>query len=407
MRKILTGLDIGTSKVCAAIIEAEPGANARILGLGTASSTGINKGFVSNLDKLVDSISKAVQEAEHRAGAKAHHVVANISGASLMSRINEGSVLLSRRGREITRRDVRKVIDTTKHMSVTLDKDLIYMEPQEFIIDDSNQIEDPIGLFGAKLKVKLHVVTAMMTHIQNISKAINYAGYELIDIVPNSVAASSTILEEEDRDNGTVIIDIGGGITEIGVYRDNSFKWIDSVNVGGMDLTSCVSSFYRVPFGDAEMIKKRLGGIAKEDIEKETQDIFDIDSRSVVVTSEKMNSLLKDRFDEITNILHERLKSSGQLGMPLSKIVLTGGSVLLHGVTDAFEARFGVSVKLGRVKGVVGDPAILANPSFAASISLAKYGLTKFKNTKTGPFKGKFFLVDIFYRFRELIEDYF
>jgi len=407
IKNTLLGLDIGTTKISAAILGYDLEGQAHLLGTGISDSKGIKKGFVSNLDKLIDSISKAVQAAEDNAGEKVRRVVVNISGPSLVGKSQDGLIFLSRRGREITKRDVKKVIDTTRHISYTMEKDLLYAVPQEFTIDEEQNVEDPIGLFGTKLEVRLYVITALTTHIQNISKAVNYAGYDLVDIVPTSVAAASGLLRKEDKIDGTVIVDIGGGVTELAVFKEETFRFFDSIGVGGMDLTSCLSSHYKVPFASAEMIKKHYGGISKEDLKKEENNIFDIDDRQIVIRSGELNSLLKERFDEIFHILQDRLKRSEYTSRLIPNIVVTGGSALLHGALESFEERFKIRVRMGNVTGVMGDPSILNNPIYSAAISIAKYGLDKEKRPKGHSFKDRFFIIDTFYKFRDFLEDYF
>ncbi|MFH1753650.1 MAG: cell division protein FtsA [Candidatus Omnitrophota bacterium] len=401
------GLDIGTTKVCAAILGFGPEGKPHLLGTGISDSKGINKGFVSNLDKLIDAISKAGQSAEDQAGIKAARAVANISGPSLVGKPQDGLMLLSRRGREITKRDVKKVIDATKHVSFTMEKDLLYAVPHEFTIDEAQTVEDPIGLFGTKLKVKLYVITALTTHIQNISKAVTYSGYDLSDIVPATVAAASGLLNDEEKINGAAIVDIGGGVTELAVFKEEAFRFFDSVSVGGMDLTSCLSSHYRVPFASAEMIKRHYGGISEGDLKKDEKNIFDIDDRQIVIKSAELNGLLKERFGEIFHILQDRFKASGYSDKNIPSIVVTGGSSLLHGALESFEERFKMRVRMGSVTGVTGDPSMLNNPVYSAALSIAKYGLEKQKRPKVHGLKEKFFIIDTFYKFREFLEDYF
>ena len=406
-KNILLGLDLGTTKICASILAHDAQGQAHLLGTGISDSKGVKKGFVSNLDKLIDSISKAAQAAEDKAGAKAQRVVANISGPSLVGRLQDGLIFLSRRGREITKRDVKKVIDTTKHISYTMEKDLLCAVPQGFTIDEAQNVEDPVGLFGTKLEVTLYVITALTTHVQNISKAINYAGYDLVDIVPTTVAAASGLMRKEDKTAGAAIVDIGGGITELAVFKEETFRFFDSISVGGMDLTSCVSSHYNIPFASAEMIKRHYGGISKDDLKKDEKNIFDIDDRQIVIKSNELNLLLKERFDEIFHIVKDRLKGSGYSDKLIPNIIVTGGSALLHGALESFEDRFKIRVRMGSVTGVKGDPSILNNPTYSAAISIAKYGLDKEKRPKGRSLKDRFFILDTFHKFRDFLEDYF
>jgi len=407
MRKIITGLDIGTSKICAAIGEFGSDGRAEIRGVGIADARGINKGFVSNLDKLVDSIAKAIHGAEDKAGIKAHNVIANISGASVIGRINEGLMPLSRRGREITKRDVRKVVEITRNISLTLEKDFLYASPQEYIIDDNDGVENALGLFGSKIKVKLYVITVLATHIQNISKAISYAGYEPLSIIPTAVASASNILTDEDKANGVILVDVGGGITEIAVFYGGILRFLESVNVGGMDLTACLSAHFKIPFGNAEMIKKKYGSISKEDLRKDEKNIFDVDNRHVVVSSDIMNNLLKERFDEIFYVAKDRLKTADYFTASIPSLVVTGGSSLLNGAIESFEKLFGIPVKTWRANGITCNPTILSNPIYSAAVSLAKYGLDREAKPSRRSLRGNTFLLDNFQRFKEFLNEYF
>ncbi len=398
MKRIITGLDIGTSKICAAIIATDPDGKQRTLGVGIAEARGMNKGFVSNLDKLVDAIAKAVGMAEERAGVKAHYVISNISGASVYGKLHESSMLLSRRGREITKRDIKKAIEGAKNLALTLQKDALYAVPVEFIVDEAHEVENPLGLFGTKLKTRLYVVTALTSHLANIEKAVNYAGYELIDIVPTSIATAASVLNSEERSSGALIIDMGGGITELAVFFGESLKLLTSVNVGGMDLTAALSAHLDLPFNSAESIKKSVGGIGESDRDKGEVSVFDYESRSVVVESDSVNELLKTRFNEIARTLRDRLKTNSYDEFAVTNVIMTGGGGLLNGSLECFESLFKTRTRFGSI----GD-----NPTHSGAISLARYGFKRSSEPKRGFQKGKSVVVDTFYKIRELLDEYF
>ncbi len=406
VKKIITGLDIGTTGIRAAIAGADRDGGLRLLGAGMSEARGINKGFVANLDKLTDSISRAVRSAEDAAGVRAHRVSANISGASVAGGLHEGLVSLARRGREIKKRDVRRVIEGTKSISLTMEKDLLCAVPQEFVVDDSHEVEDPLGLYGAKLKVRLYVVTAQATHVQNLSKAVNYAGYDLSDLVPTPVAAAESLLSEREKRDGVILIDMGGGVTEISLFRGGTLRFFDSVNVGGMDLTSAIASHLKVPFRSAEAIKRHYGGVLPEDTVNR-EDIMDVDSRHIVVNSRELSCLLRERLDEIFHIITERLSGRGRMSERATQITVTGSGALLHGALELFEKKFGLPVKTGSVSDISGEPAVLQNPAYAAAVSLAWYGLRGNRDPGRRALGDRLFIVDTFYRFREMIEDYF
>lgn len=407
MKKIITGLDIGTSKTCAAIASVGYDNRPAIIGVGTEKTRGINKGFVSNLDKLIDSIQKAIKAAEEKAGVKAHSIVANISGSSVSGGINEGLIPLSRRGREITKNDIKKVIDITKNIAYSLEKDFLHASPQEFIIDDNEGVEDPLGLFGIKMKVRLYTVTALASHIRNISKAIDYAGYELVDIVPTLVTAPAGMLKEEEKNSNVAIIDIGGGIAELAIFNKGCLRFFNSVNIGAMDLTSELAGHFKVPFKKAEEIKRKYGSISGEDLNKNEKNIIEIEDKQIVIETSEVNNLLKERFEKISYILKERLNTADCPLTSVSSLVVSGGGALLNGALESFEKLFNIPVRMGSVSGITCNPLLASNPVYSAAISLAKYGLTKYTKQMPRLLKSNSFLIDTFYRFKDLLEDYF
>ncbi len=406
MKNVITGLDIGTSKICAAIAEITPDQRCEVRGVGLADAKGVNKGFVSNLDKLIDSITRAVQSAEEKTGIKAHNVITNISGASVSGGLHEGLMPLSRRGREVAKRDIAKVIEMAKHISFSLEKGFLYAAPQEFVVDDNDGIENPLGLFATKLKVKLYVITSLLSHIQNISKAVSYAGYELLDIIPTTVASPSGVLKDEDLQAGAIIVDIGGGITELAVFSGGTLRFFDSVNVGGMDLTAHLSAKLKIPFRHAEEVKIKYGSVSKEDLTKDLKATLDIDNKHIVLDNRKTNKLLKERFDEIFYILKERLEKSRHFKASAPAFVVTGGGALLHGALESLEDFFSSPVRMGRAVDIAGDPSVTSNPVYSAAISLAKYGLRKHATPKPRFSKAPF-LLNPFYKLRDIMDEYF
>ncbi len=345
--------------------------------------------------------------AQEKAGVKAHYVVTNISGASVTGRAQEGLIPLARRGREITQRDINKAIATTKSISLSMERDLLYAIPQEFIVDDMHEVENPLGLFGTKLKARLYVVTAETAHVQNISKAISYAGYELLDMVPATIAAAASMLKDEDKTDGAIIIDVGGGITEMALICNGSLKYLESVNVGGMDFTARLSAHFKVPFRNAEIIKRNYGSISKEDLKKGQENIYEVDSKRIVLKSDIINNLLKERFEEIFQALHERFESSESSKLTIPKLIITGGSSLLSGVPESFEELFNIHSEVGYVSEVAGDPSLLANPVYSSAISLARYGLKKSPESTSRFLKGRLSAIDLFVKFKEMLDEYF
>ncbi|MBU1486681.1 cell division protein FtsA, partial [bacterium] len=258
---LIVGLDIGTTKVCAIIGEIGEEDQLEIVGVGTSPSHGVRRGVVVNLDATVQSVTKAIKEAELMAGVEVKSVYAGVAGGHIQGINNNGVVVVSSRGGqgEIRETDVKRVIDTAKGVSIPADREIIHVVPQQYIIDDQEGIKDPVGMSGVRLEAEVHIITGAVTSIQNIIRSINQAGYEVEDIVFKPLAASYATLTKDEKDLGVVLVDVGGGTSDIVVFVEGSVWHTEVLPIGGENITRDISVGLRTPMLEAEEIKKKHG----------------------------------------------------------------------------------------------------------------------------------------------------
>ena len=255
--EIVVGLDIGTTKICAVVGEATPDGGVDVVGIGMNPSTGLRKGVVVNIEQTVKSIKKALEEAELMAGCEIRSVYAGIAGSHIMGFNSHGVIAV--KGGEVTQRDVERALDAAKAVAIPLDRELIHILPQEYIVDDQGGIEDPLGMAGVRLEVKVHIVTGAVSSAQNIVRSCHRAGLDVSSIVLESLASSGAVLTEEEREIGVALVDIGGGTTDVSIFSNDSIKHISVLALGGANLTNDIAFGLRTPMRSAEKIKIEKG----------------------------------------------------------------------------------------------------------------------------------------------------
>lgn len=412
-KNIVTGLDIGGSKVSAVIAEVkEKSAPFNILGAGEARSSGMWHGTVSNLANLTDSIAAALSAAEEKAGLKgralikAHNIIANVGGPSVKGGVYEGAIFLSHVPRVVTRRDINKVIGIARDLSISLGEEPVHLIPFGYTLDNQEGIENPLDLYGVKLKVKLYIVSSATNLIRNIAKAVNNAGYEAKEIVYTGIANSS-MLDDEEKSDGVALIDIGGHITELAVFFKNKMRYKSSIDVGGSDLTEEISAHFNIPQKTAEDLKIRYGTIYEQDLNIDERLSVDVGQRQVALDRSGMNYLIQSKIKDIFGALKRELRNSGFQNRLPGGIVMSGSPLAMSGVVETAEKEFSVPVRMGTASGVTGPDAIGSNPAYFTSIGLLKYGLDKFTRPGSRPFRKENIFEKSLSRFKELLTDYF
>jgi len=376
-KDFIVGLDIGTTKICCIVGEiAEGGPNPiiDIVGIGTAPSTGLRKGVVINIDSTVESITKAVEEAELMAGVEISTVYTGIAGGHIKSFNSSGVVAI--KDREINEQDVQRVIDAAKAVAIPLDREVIHIIPQEYLIDDQDGIRDPIGMSGVRLEAKVHIVTGAVSSAQNIIKCANKAGLNVAEICLEPIASSEAVLSQDERELGVILVDIGGGTSDIAIFREGAVVHTGVLAIGGNHITNDIAVGLRTPQQEAEKLKIRHGcALAALVKPEETIEVPGVGGRKPRILARKLLAeIIEPRVEEIFSLIHQEVKRSGHADLLSGGVVITGGSTLLEGMPEAAEFIFEMPVKRGIPQNIGGLRDVVNSPKFATGVGLLRYG---------------------------------
>lgn len=403
---IVVGLDIGTSKVCVVIGEMTEN-GVEIIGVGSHPSQGLRKGVVINIEGTVNSVKKAVEEAGLMAGCEIHTAFTSISGGHIKAFNSHGIVAV--KNKEVTQRDLERVIDAARAVAIPMDRDVIHVLPQDYIIDDQDGIREPLGMSGVRLEAKVHIVTGAATSAQNIVKCCNRTGLSVAEMVLAPLAAAEAVLSDEERELGVVLIDVGGGTTDIAIYHDGTVKHTAVVGIGGNHVTNDIAAGLRTPFNDAERIKQRHGCARASMVNSDER----VDVPSVAgkgagsVSRQILCEIIEPRLDEIFELVQKEVAKSGFEGALTSGIVITGGSMLLPGAVEMAERSFGLPVRLGvpaRVRGLVD---IIGNPTYATGVGLVLHGMKRHERTAVYRTRDDKILSKVKHRMSDWLSDFF
>jgi len=370
---IVVGLDIGTTKICAIVAEVGEGA-IDIVGIGTHPSRGLRKGVVINIDATVESIRKAVEEAELMAGVEIHSVYCGIAGSHIRG-FNSHGIVAVKNG-EVTASDVQRVIDAARAVAIPLDREIVHVLPQEFIVDEQDGIMEPLGMSGVRLEAKVHIVTAAVTSAQNIVRCCNRTGLEVNDIVLGQLAASEAVLIPDEKELGVALADIGGGTTDLVVFSQGAVRQTAVFGLGGNHLTNDIAVGLRTPLVESEKIKKKYGCALTSMVKKE--EMIEVPSvggrRARLLSRQILAEIIEPRMEEIFTLVHREILKSGYENLIPSGVVLTGGTACLEGLPELVEQIFNLPVRRGYPSGMGGLLDVVNNPMYAAGVGLVLYG---------------------------------
>lgn len=370
---IIVGLDIGTTKICAVVGEVS-GDEINIIGIGTHPSIGLRKGVVVNIESTVESIKKAVEEAELMAGCEISSVYAGIAGGHITGFNSHGIIAI--KGTEITQHDVDRVIDAARAVAIPMDREVIHVLPQEFVVDEQAGIQNPVGMSGVRLEAKIHIVTGAVTSAHNIVKCANRAGLDVCDIVLESLASGEAVLTDEEKELGTALIDLGGGTTDLAIFSDNNIKHTFVLALGGNNLTNDIAIGLRAPLAEAEKIKKKYGTCFTRSISGEEMiEVPGMGGRKPrKLPRQILGEILEPRMEEIFSLIKREIYRAGMENIIASGMVVTGGSALLSEVTEVAESIFNLPTRLGKPRGISGLVDVVNNPMYATGVGLVLYG---------------------------------
>ncbi|TDX53009.1 cell division protein FtsA [Orenia marismortui] len=348
-RNIIAGIDVGTTKVCTIIAEINENKDPEIIGIGTSPSTGLKKGMVVDIDDTVSSIEKAVVKAERMAGVELEAVFVGIAGSHISSNNSHGVVAVTGENKEITRNDIERVIEATKIISIPPEREIIHVLPREFIVDGCKDIKYPLGMSGVRLEAETHIVTGSVTSIQNLVKSVNQANLGVEGIVLQPLAASKAILSSSEKDLGVVLVDMGGGTTDIAIFKEGSIWYTSILPVGGDHVTSDIAVGMRTPMHNAERLKIQYG-CASASLIDENEKIEVLDTcgkKSRTISRKLLCDIIEPRVDEIFTLVKQEIYKAGYEGLIPAGVVVTGGGSLLNGIPELASKKLGLPVRIG------------------------------------------------------------
>jgi cell division protein FtsA len=370
---MIVALDIGTSKVVCLVGEINVDGTIDIVGIGSHQSRGLKKGVVVNIESTVSSIQRAVEEAELMAGCKIHSVAVGIAGNHIKS-LNSHGIVAVRDG-EVTEFDLERVIDAARAVAIPADQKIIHILPQEYEIDSSEGIREPLGMSGVRLEAKVHLVTGSVNAAQNIEKCVRRCDLEVDNIVLEQLASSYSVLTEDEKELGVCMVDIGGGTSDISIFTGGAIRHTAVIPIAGDQVTNDIAMALRTPMQHAEDIKiKYACALAQLAAPEETINVPGVGDRPTrTLSRQSLAEVVEPRYEELFNLIQAELKRSGFEEIVAAGIVLTGGTSKMEGAVELAEEIFHMPVRLASPQGTRGMEDILGNPIYATSMGLLQY----------------------------------
>jgi cell division protein FtsA len=373
-KNLIVGLDIGTSKVVAIVGEMSLSDGIEVIGIGSCRSRGLKKGVVVNIESTVQSIQRAIEEAELMAGCEIHSVYAGIAGSHIRSLNSHGIVAI--RDNEVTIGDIDRVIDAARAVAIPADQKMLHILPQEFVIDNQEGIKEPIGMSGVRLEAKVHMVTGAVSAAQNIVKCVRRCGLDVDDIILEQLASSYAVLTEDEKELGVCLVDIGGGTTDIAVFTEGSIHHTSVIPIAGDQVTNDIAVALRTPTQHAEDIKVRfacaLTQLANPDETIEVPSVGDRPARTLA--RQTLAEVVEPRYEELFTLVRSELQRSGFEDLIAAGMVLTGGSSKMEGVIELAEEIFHMPVRVGVPQYVTGLSDVVKNPIYSTGVGLLLFG---------------------------------
>ncbi len=374
-KNLIVGLDIGTSKVVAIVGAITVDNEVDIIGIGSSRSHGLKKGVVVNIESTVHSIQRAIEEAELMSGCEIHSVYAGIAGSHIRSLNSHGIVAI--RDNEVSINDVDRVIDAARAVAIPADQKILHILPQEFVIDNQEGVKEPIGMSGVRLEAKVHMVTGAVSAAQNIIKCVRRCGLEVDDIILEQLAASYSVLTQDEKELGICLVDIGGGTTDIAVFTDGAIYHTAVIPIAGDQVTNDIAVALRTPTQHAEDIKVQyacaLTQLANPEETIEVPSVGDRPSRRLA--RQTLAEVVEPRYEELFTLVQSELRRSGFENLIAAGVVLTGGSSKMEGAVELAEEIFHMPVRVGIPQYVSGLSDVVKNPIYSTGVGLLLFGL--------------------------------
>lgn len=373
--EIIVGLDIGTTKICAIVAEQHEDGSTEVIGIGTHPSRGLRKGVVVNIESTIESVKQAVEEAELMAGVEINTVYTGIAGGHIKGFKSRGVIAV--RDDEVTRYDMQRVIEAAKAVAIPLDREILHVIPQEFIVDDQEGIKDPLGMSGVRLEAEVHIITAAATTTQNIVKCVNRAGLDVAGVILQPLASSQAVLTPEEKELGVAMVDIGGGTTDVAIFLDGSLWHTAVLGIGGNHLTNDIAIGLRTPAMEAERIKQRYGCAVSSMVRgNELIEVPSVGGRQPrTLPRQLLAEIIEPRIEEIFTLVGQEIRRTGHEEMIASGVVITGGAAITEGMVEVAERVLGLPVRRGAPINISGLVDIVNTPVYSTGVGLILYML--------------------------------
>jgi cell division protein FtsA len=380
--EIVVGLDIGTTKVAAVVGEVDAD-GVTILGVGNVPCRGLRKGVVSNIEWTTRAISEAIDAAQTMAGAEIRTVFAGVSGSHIRCQTSDGVAAISS-GKEVSQADVERVLEGARAIPIDADRQIIHVLPREFTVDNQDGIRDPIGMSGVRLGARVNLITAASSPVQNLVRCAEKCGLSVADVVLEPLASAEAVLSDDEKEIGVAVIDIGGGTTDLLLYVDGGIGHVSVIPVGGNNVTQDISAGLRTPIAEAERLKRNmgcaLGRMVADDEEIEVPGVGGHAAR--IAPRRLLSDIIEPRIEEIFAVIRNRIEDTGLLEQLSAGAVLTGGAVLMEGMTEFAEEILGMPVRMGTPVGVKGITQLVNGPQFATGVGLVLHGASAIQEAR-------------------------
>ena len=379
-KKLIVGLDIGTSKIVAIVAEMKPEGGFEILGMGSHPSRGLKKGVVVNIETTVNAIQRALEEAELMADCKIREVYTGIAGSHIRSFNSQGMVAI--KDKEVSQMDIDRVVETAKAVQIPNDQQILHILNQEFIIDGQEDVREPLGMSGVRLEVKVHIVTGAVSAAQNIIKCVRRCGLEVRDLILQPLASALAVVSDDEKDLGVCLVDIGGGTTDVAVFTHGAIRHTAVLPIAGDQITNDIAMALRTPTKDAEDIKQRFGcALSQLADSQETVEVPGVGERAARQLSRKtLAEVIEPRVEELYSLVQSELRRSGYEELLSSGVVITGGSGVMRGMVELGEEVFHMPVRIGQPAYSGGLAEVVRHPRYSTGVGLLLAGAQEYRS---------------------------
>ena len=378
MQRTIVGIDVGTTKVCTIVAQVSDAGKINILGVGLTPSKGLDKGVVVNIDDAVNAIATSVEKAERLSGYRIGTAFVGVAGRHISSLNSRGVVAVQRPDHEITRADVARAVESAQAVAIPTQREIIHVIPRAYVLDGNEGIRDPIGMSGFRLEVETHIVTGEVMAIQNLIKSVQKSGVEIDELVLQPLASGEAVLTAEDKDRGVMLVDIGGGTTDVAIFSQGGVWHTSVIPVGGNHFTNDIVYVLHTPHNTAEYLKLKYGSVVPTPNEGPEEDLIEIETLTVgekqKISRQLLNEILQSRAEQVVELIYNEIKRSGYEGMLPAGIVLTGGSAQIPRFDELIREMLGVPCRIGAPMNLSGLADSIDSPSYATAVGLLRWG---------------------------------